>query len=293
VLFATFGACSRPTEPEASPAPAVDAVHNLHALGSDLWSGAVPEGDEAFRSLRDLGIRTIISVDGTRPDVERARKFGLRYVHIPIGYGGIQADQAVRLGRAANELPGPIFVHCHHGQHRGPAVAALMRRCRPDGWTADEAVAFLKTAGTDQKYEGLYASVRIGPPSIAGKNVTETFPEVVEVGGLTARMVEIDEIWDAIKRIKAKDWQAVSGASESPAHLALRLNEQFREAARLPDAPKRPESFRKTLADAERAASELESALRASDVAAAGKAFERSAALCSSCHREHRDRKRP
>ena len=29
------------------------------------------------------------------------------------------------LARAARTLPGPIFVHCHHGMHRGPAAAAV------------------------------------------------------------------------------------------------------------------------------------------------------------------------
>jgi hypothetical protein len=223
--------------------------------------------------------------------VERARKFGLRYVHIPVGYGGISSEPAVQLARAAEILPRPIYVHCHHGQHRGPAAAALMRRCGPGGWTEDEAVAFLKAAGTDPRYEGLFASVRhFTPPGAADPRGPTDFSEVSEVGGLTARMVEIDEVWDAIRRARQDGWKS---ADESPAHLALRLTEQYREAARLPDHAGRPESFRRNLADAERAAGELEAALRAGDPAAAGKAFDRSAARCSSCHREHRDRPRP
>lgn len=236
-------------------------------------------------------MKTIISVDGTRPDVERARKFGLRYVHIPVEYGGISREQVVQLVRAARALPGPIYVHCHHGQHRGPAAAAVIRRCRPDGWSADEAVAYLQAAGTDPKYEGLFATVRdLTPPGAAELRAGPAdFPEVAEVGDLTARMVEIDAIWDALKRAKAHGWKA---DAESAAHLALRLTEQYREAARLPDHSRRPEPYRRLLADAEHAAGELEVALRPSDTAAADRAFERSAALCTACHREHRDRRR-
>lgn len=266
-------------------------IHNLRPLADNLWSGATPEGDDGFRALRDLGVKTIISVDGTRPDVERARKFGLRYVHIPVGYGGISREQAVQLIRATGELQGPIYVHCHHGQHRGPAAAALMRRCRPDGWSADEAISFLHAAGTDPKYEGLFASVRdFTPPSAEEMRDAAPFPEVAEVGGLTVRMVEIDEVWTALKRARAHDWKSVS---ESPAHLALRLNEHYRESARLLDHPGRPVSYHRALADAEKAAGELEAALRTGNAAAAAQAFDRSATLCSACHREHRDRPRP
>lgn len=291
VLLIGLVSCSRPPAPDPEPPKPADVIPNLRSLGDDLWSGATPEGDDGFQALRELGVKTIISVDGTRPDVERARKFGLRYVHIPVGYGGIPRVHAVQLVRAAIELPGPIYVHCHHGQHRGPAAAAVMRRCRPDGWSADEAIAFLESAGTDPKYEGLFASVReLTPPSADELRTPASFPEVAEVGGLTARMVEIDEVWAAIKRARADGWRSTA---ESPAHLALRLNEQYRESARLPDHAGRPESYRGALADAELAAGELEAALRAGDTSAAAKAFDRSAALCSSCHREHRDRPRP
>jgi hypothetical protein len=232
-------------------------------------------------------------VDGSAPDVERARRFGLRYVHLPIGYGGITREQAVRLARAAAELPGPVYVHCHHGQHRGPAAAALMARCGPSGLSADEAVASLKVAGTDPRYEGLYAAVRdFRPPTAEEFRTTPaTFPEIANVGGLTARMVEIDEASELLKRAKESGWRS-AGTPESVAHGALRLREAFREAARLPDVAGRSESFRKLLADAEQAAQELETSLRAGDAAAAGEAFERSAGLCTACHRDHRDRTR-
>jgi hypothetical protein len=237
----------------------------------------------------------IISVDGMRPDIERARRFGLRYIHIPVEYGGIPSDKAVQLTHAARAFREPIYVHCHHGQHRGPAAAALMRRCREDGWTADDAVAFLKSAGTDPKYEGLYSSVLdpvpIGLPIILGDR-RDFLPEVAAVPGLTARMVEIDDLWSTLKWSKANSWQSPN-VSKSTAHLALRLNEQFREAARLPDADARPESFGRLRSEAEHAAADLETALRAGDAVAAGTAFDRTAATCTNCHREHRDHKRP
>ena len=162
----------------------------------------------------------------------------------------------------------------------------MISRCRPDGFSADEAVAFLRAAGTHPRYEGLYAAVRDFRPPTADelRAVPATLPEVADVGDLTARMVEIDEAWAGLKRARA------AGPAESAAHHALRLREGYREAIRLSDTAARPESFRRLLSDAERTAAELEAGLRAGDAAAAGTAFDRSAGLCTACHREHRDR---
>lgn len=292
-MSAALGACGPPPTPAPSSGEA-RGLPNLRSLGADLWSGGTPDGDDGFRSLRELGIRTVVSVDGIRPDVERARRFGLRYAHLPVEYGGISRERVIQLVRAADELPRPIYIHCHHGQHRGPVAAALMRRCGANGWTADEALAYLKTVGTDPKYEGLYANVReFVPPTGAELPAGRTdFPEVADVPGLTARMVEIDDLSDSLKRAKANGWRSPDSA-ESAAHLAVRLTEQFREAARLPDVATRPASFRRRLDEAEHATADLEAAIRAGDPSIASKPFDRVAASCASCHREHRDHKRP
>ncbi len=66
-------------------------LHNVYRLTEQLLSGSSPEGEEGFRSLEKLGVKTILTVDGARPDVALAHKHGLRYVHLPIGYDGVPA----------------------------------------------------------------------------------------------------------------------------------------------------------------------------------------------------------
>src|SRR5882757_8959774 len=97
-----------------------DGLHNVYRINDKLFSGSSPEGEEGFRSLKEMGVLTVISVDGAKPDVARARKFGLRYVHIPIGYDGISRPQTLRLAKAVRDLPGSVYLHCHHGKHCGP-----------------------------------------------------------------------------------------------------------------------------------------------------------------------------
>src|SRR5262245_9913950 len=60
----------------------IRGIENTFRLGPRLYSGGDPHGAEALAALKALGVRTIISVDGATPDVETARKLGLRYVHL-------------------------------------------------------------------------------------------------------------------------------------------------------------------------------------------------------------------
>src|SRR4051812_27897995 len=86
-----------PPQPVAAPAfpPLPDQTHlaNAHVVTAKVISGAQPEGDESFKALEDLGVRTIVSVDGAAPDVGTARRYGLRYVHLPITYSGVTPEE--------------------------------------------------------------------------------------------------------------------------------------------------------------------------------------------------------
>jgi len=97
-----------------------NAVH-VHAK---VISGGQPDGEAAFQELHRLGVKTVISVDGAAPDLELAKKYGLRYVHLPHGYDGIPEPRVQELAKAVRDLEGPIYIHCHHGKHRSPAAAA-------------------------------------------------------------------------------------------------------------------------------------------------------------------------
>ncbi len=99
-------------------------LHNVINFSDQLINGSAPEGDRGFDSLKALGIKTIICVDGATPDAARAEARGMRYVHLPIGYDGIDETEGLKLIRAIRDLPQPIYIHCYHGVHRSPAAAA-------------------------------------------------------------------------------------------------------------------------------------------------------------------------
>ena len=292
---------ARAADPQAPPDPAaVEAagLHNVFRITENLYSGSSPDGEEGFRSLQKLGVKTIISVDGARPDVALAHKYGMRYVHLPFGYDGVPRDQALRIARAARDLPGPVYIHCHHGKHRGPAAAAVAHLCLDEKCRVETALAEMRRAGTDPRYKGLYAAPREfrRPTAEELDRVPAEFPEVAPVPELAGLMVGVDERWENLKQVKAAGWATPTDHPDlDPPHEALQLLEQYREAARLPQVQRRPEDFRRRLADAEGAAGDLEGALRRGkdkgsvDAPVAERAFRRLNTACADCHAKYRD----
>jgi protein tyrosine phosphatase (PTP) superfamily phosphohydrolase (DUF442 family) len=268
-------------------------IENFYQLSDKMYSGSAPEGEAAFAALKALGIKTIITVDGAKPDVETAKKFGLQYVHLPIGYDGVPTNQAVRLVKAVETLDGPFYIHCHHGMHRGPAGAAVV--CMGvEGWSAEQADAWLHLAGTATNYAGLYKSVaQFHPPTAeALKSVSANFPDKADVSPLADQMIQIDGRFDGIKLIKAADYQQpLSHPDLAPEHEALLLHEQFKELLRSPIMEKHDENFRAKLTDTEEAANSFHLAMLAQplDSKKADAAFQRINESCAACHKAYRN----
>lgn len=131
----------------AGPELLVADLHHVHHLTSGIYCGSAPETDEEFIALGALGIKTILTVDGSKPNADLAGKHGLRYVHLPVGYDGITRQRELEIGRAVRDLPGPFYIHCHHGLHRGP-TGAVVAAMTVAGWTPEQAVAALHAIGT-------------------------------------------------------------------------------------------------------------------------------------------------
>ncbi len=257
-----------------------------------LYSGSKPEGDEALAALARLGIRTVVSVDGERPEVEAARRHGIRYVHLPFGYDGIPLERVVELEAVVQSLPGPIFVHCHHGKHRGPAAVAVMCLAH-EGWTPSRAEAWLTEAGTSREYPGLYRAVlEFRTPDAAAVALVRTFPEVATVPPVVDSMVAIDQHVDRLKAAQRSGWSSPTPGG-SPASDATLLWESFRELGRHPDTAGRPEDYRRNLATAESAVDALRKALQPGDAdsspAMKDAAFQEVTRSCIVCHKVFRN----
>jgi hypothetical protein len=296
---AAFGAePSKGVVPWIQRLPDPEGVHNLFALGTNLLSGSTPVGEAGFAALQKLGVKTILSVDGARPDVELAARYGLRYVHLPHGYDGIGTNVQAQLVKAGSVLPRPLYVHCHHGKHRGPTAAAVIGLA-VGGWTPEQAQMWLRIAGTSTNYVGLYQTVAgfRKPTPAELESVPAEFPSIARVSGLVDAMVAIDERWDGLKAVRAAGYSAPREHPDlQPANEAVILWEHYRETARLPDAERRGPEFVERLRTAEQEVREIERGLREfarnPDPAvrrALDRAFDAAAKSCSTCHQAFRD----
>ena len=267
-------------------------------MGTNVYSGSSPDSEASFAELVRLGIKTIVSVDGSRPNVELAHKYGMRYVHLPHGYDGISTNVQARLVKATQGNTGPVFVHCHHGLHRGPAAAAVI--CMGNnGWSTSQGEAWLQAAGTGSNYVGLFQTVREfhAPTPAQLRSLPAEFPEMARSSGLVDNMVAIDERWDHLKAVRKAAYASPKDNPDiRPAHEAVILWEHYREAERLPEALSKGDDFIARLKAAEAGAREMEQLLRRFEVepgtelrARLDKGLDALAQQCSSCHKKYRD----
>jgi protein tyrosine phosphatase (PTP) superfamily phosphohydrolase (DUF442 family) len=269
-----------------NPVPRVVALPGTevaYEIRNDLFAGAQPQGDEAFEALAALGVKTIVSVDGARPDTEAAARHGMAYIHLPFGYDGIPRQRMIELAGLPEHARGPFYIHCHHGKHRGPAAAAIV--CLATGlWDKDQAVAWLHQARTSPDYAGLYEAVnQWTPPTAEEKSRPPVYPETTRVPDLVERMVAIDTLWDKLKT-------APPAASEASAGNAVLLREEFRESLRLVEEPARPPGYQAGMREAEAAAEALHDWLKQPGSAREWEArVQRVATSCKDCHRAYRN----
>jgi len=287
-------------------------IHNVVAFADGFYSGSVPEGDAGFDSLAALGVKTVISVDGAIPEVDRAKSRGMRYVHLPIGYDGFDDARKGQLVRAVRDLPKPIYIHCHHGKHRSAGAAGTVGVSL--GWiTNDEAAALMKVSGTAEGYKGLWACTAKAAPMMSAliDAASADFPEVTKPDSMTAAMVTIDEVFDRLKIVEKNGWTVPKDHPDlAPAADAGKLADLYRlldgdsHVTALDDDARK--DFRALLAAGSERAGALETMLAAGAPKSTGAAESDEAAIaehrkklsaamkqitanCKDCHVKYRD----
>ena len=267
-------------------------LHNLVRISADVYSGSEPAGEEAFASLQELGVQTIVSVDAATPDIDLAKKHGIRYVHIPFGYDAIPQAAQLSLTHAAREVKTPLYIHCHHGKHRGPAATAIVCRVKGIVDTAG-ALKIMENAGTSRDYKGLWRDVEhFAVPS--DDIQLPTLVEVAKVESLAAAMARIDRNFDNLKLCAAADWKTPVDHPDLVARQeALQLQESlFESSRRLAEknhATEYDAPFRTLLTETDTVAQTLYKSLQANNSAAATAAFSTLQKNCKQCHVKYRD----
>jgi predicted TIM-barrel fold metal-dependent hydrolase len=276
--------------PELGFRPVEIAGHAAFQIGDRIWSGPRPEDSADWEALETLGISAIISVDGLSPAIELAARHGMAYVHIPFGYDGVPTASQVQLAASMQRYPGKIYLHGHHGRHRGPAAAAIA--AMSCGLLSRErAMELMERAGTGKNYRRLWEDVRRwsapGPLSLS----TVKLQSVAQEASLAKYMAQLDQHWSKL----AKEWKdapaELSSSAPSLHATAVLIRESFEESRRLMEIRSTSEDVQDLLNRLDqslRDARALESALESNDGKQAKALQLQLQSHCTQCHDKHR-----
>ena len=131
------------TEPAAFPNV---NIKNFGQMDERYYRGAQPEPGD-YKSLKDLGVNTVIDLRNDPTDYEKAEveALGMRYVNIPMSGWKSPKDRDLEtfLGLLNDSATGTVFVHCKAGIHR-TGVAGAVYRFTKYGWDYDKAYREMK-----------------------------------------------------------------------------------------------------------------------------------------------------
>jgi len=146
----------------------VEGLKNVYRLSPRIITGGQPDVDAGFAELQKLGVKTIVSVTDATPDEEAAKKYGMKYVHVPMDYKGVSPDQREKILGAATANSEPVYIHCNSGRNRG-ATAAAICLVGVEGESTEKAISWMKTRGVDEEKQELYEAVRNYDPESTGE----------------------------------------------------------------------------------------------------------------------------
>lgn len=121
-------------------------IGNFGQIDENYYRGAQPQPSD-YKSLADLGIKTIIDLRNDPTDYEKAdaEAVGIKYINLPMsGWKTPEdADIAQFLKIANDPATGKFYVHCKAGIHRTGITAAIYRMTKY-GWDYDTAYKEMK-----------------------------------------------------------------------------------------------------------------------------------------------------
>ena len=137
----------------------IEGIKNVYRLSPRIITGGQPDVEVGFAELQKLGVKTIVSVTDETPDVDTAKRYGLKYVHVPMDYEGVSTEQREKILGTVTETSDPVYIHCNSGRNRG-ATAAAICLIGAEGKSNEEAISWMKLRGVDEEKQKLYEAVR-------------------------------------------------------------------------------------------------------------------------------------
>lgn len=123
-------------------------LKNFYKVNENIYRGARPTV-EGFKSLQELGIKTIVNFEAFHTDEDEIAESGTSFYYRPIRMTAwdISDENMLEFLKIATDPDNyPIYVHCQHGSDR-TGVAIAMYRIFVEGWSREAAIDELKNGG--------------------------------------------------------------------------------------------------------------------------------------------------
>ena len=121
-------------------------IKNFGQMDARFYRGAQPKEDD-YRSLSELGVKTVIDLRDDATDYERpaVEALGMRYVNIPMSDKHYPREEQIEafLKLVNDPATGAFYVHCAGGRHRTGVMGAVYR-FKKYGWNYDQVYKEMK-----------------------------------------------------------------------------------------------------------------------------------------------------
>jgi len=134
----------------------LEGVPNLYKVSDRLYRSAQPTM-EGFRSLKGLGVKTVLNLRSFNSDRRELEDVGLNYQHLFVKAWHPEEKEVVRFLRlVTDESRSPVLVHCQHGADRTGLMCAVYR-VAVQNWTKEAALK--EMTGGDYNFHGVWENL--------------------------------------------------------------------------------------------------------------------------------------
>lgn len=151
----------------------LSGIDNVGRISPSVYRGNQPK-KEGYKTLKEMGIRTVINLRSHHREKNMVESAGMRYLEFPIGmFERIKKAEIKQIVNAmADPDNQPVYIHCALGQDRTGIVVAAYRM-DIDGWSLDEAEKEMQAFGFNDTWVHLKKFIRKYPENRTSRKKPE------------------------------------------------------------------------------------------------------------------------